>query len=115
MNTATEIMIDGRPVKFRASAATLRLYRAKFNRDLLVDLKVMGDVAQSGEMPQTATETIERLAWTMAKQADETVPDDIMAWLDEFSPLAIFNATPEIFKLWGLNTEQLSIAKKKSH
>lgn len=109
------IEIDGRPVKFRASAATLRLYRAKFNRDLLVDLKVMGDVAQSGEMPQTATETIERLAWTMAKQADETVPDDIMAWLDEFSPLAIFNATPEIFKLWGLNTEQLSIAKKKSH
>ena len=33
-----EIMIDEKPVKFRASAMVLRIYRATFKRDIMQDL-----------------------------------------------------------------------------
>ena len=38
------VMIDGKEVQFKASAAVPRIYRIKFGRDLFVDLqKIVGD------------------------------------------------------------------------
>ena len=37
----TEILIDGKKVKFRATAAVPRLYRIKFRRDIIQDMKVV--------------------------------------------------------------------------
>lgn len=34
----TEILIDGKKVKFRATAAVPRLYRIKFRRDIIQDM-----------------------------------------------------------------------------
>ena len=36
-----EIMIDGKAVKFRASAAIPRIYRLKFGRDVFADLQML--------------------------------------------------------------------------
>ena len=37
----TSILIDGKPVKFRASAAIPRLYRIKFRRDIIQDMQAV--------------------------------------------------------------------------
>ena len=43
------ITIDGQEVKVRVSASLPRLYRAKFQRDLFVDLKRLQKVKDSNE------------------------------------------------------------------
>ena len=48
------IRIDGRDVPFRATAAVPRLYRIKFGRDIMQDMKSIQDAlekAQNGEQP----------------------------------------------------------------
>ena len=39
MSLCKTIEIDGKPVKFRASAAIPRIYRIKFQRDIYKDLR----------------------------------------------------------------------------
>ena len=48
------IEIDGKAVKFRATAAIPRLYRIKFGRDIIQDMKAVHDAmkkAERGEAP----------------------------------------------------------------
>ena len=122
------IMIDGREVRLRASAAIPRLYRIKFRRDIIQDMKTIQKAVeksrqenqvdgQDGEelstVPLEALELFENVAYLMAKHADPTVPATVEEWLDGFETFSIYTVFPAIEELWMANVQQLSIPVKK--
>lgn len=113
------IEIDGRPVKFRATAAVPRLYRIKFRRDIIQDMtaiqKAMEKTKGTAEdLPCDALTMFEDVAYIMAKHADkDAVPSDPGEWLDTFNTFSIYEVFPQIIELWDLNTETMSTPKKK--
>lgn len=119
----TTIEIDGKKVEFKASAAVPRIYRIKFGKDLFMDLQKIAksmkekgkkEERESSEIPISDLTMFENIAYTMAKHADsEGVPDDVMDWLEKFNTFSIYEVLPEILKLWNLNEETMSEAKKK--
>lgn len=119
MAIAKTIEINGRPVAFRASASSPRLYRARFGRDLLADLDVLiAGVNQAGAENASLSvlnlELFENIAYTMAKQADPSIPETPEAWLDEFDLFSIYDILPQIVEMWRLNTLTTSKSKKKA-
>ena len=112
------IEIDGTPVAFQASAATPRLYRNLFGRDIFDDMdKLMQSVKdqdpENSKLDVIDLELFENVAFTMARQADPSVPNDVMQWLDGFEMFSIYAILPHILELWGINMETMSDAKKK--
>lgn len=108
------IKIDGREVKFKATAATIRLYRQHTGRDLLVDMQTLQKSTGSGDgLSAEALTLFENIAYTMAKQADDSIPDSADEWLDEFEMFSIYVVLPQIVELWRLNELTTSESKKK--
>lgn len=108
------IKIDGRDVRFKASAATIRNYRAQFGRDLLLDFQQLQTAAGSGQSLTAETLTIfENLAFIMAKQADPEIPDSPEEWLDGFDMFSIYVVLPQIVELWRLSELPTANSKKK--
>ena len=90
-----EIEICGKMVPFRSSATIPRLYRAKFKRDIFKDL--------SKELQIEDLEIFENVAYVMAYHADNTIPESIDDWLDQFDMFSIYEVLPQILELWGQN------------
>ena len=119
------IMIDGREVRLRASAAIPRLYRIKFRRDILQDMQtikkaveksVQENAQEGGQMssiPLEALELFENVSYLMAKHADPAVPSTVEEWLDGFETFSIYTVFPAIEELWMANVQQLSTPVKK--
>lgn len=122
------IMIDGREVRLRASAAIPRLYRIKFRRDIIQDMKTIQKAVdksrqenqadnQDGDelstVPLEALELFENVAYLMAKHADPAIPPTVEEWLDEFETFSIYTVFPAIEELWMANVQQLSTPVKK--
>ena len=123
------IMIDGREVRLRASAAIPRLYRIKFRRDILQDMQTIKkaveksvqenfqeNAQEGGQMssiPLEALELFENVSYLMAKHADPAVPSTVEEWLDGFETFSIYTVFPAIEELWMANVQQLSTPAKK--
>lgn len=111
------LTISGRDVKFRATAAVPRLYRIKFGRDIMQDMKEIQEAvnkSKAGEegIPPRMLEIFENVAYIMARHADPDMPErSVEDWLDGFETFSIYEVFPELVGLWKLNT--LSIAKSK--
>lgn len=117
MSMTKTIMIDGKQVAFRASAAIPRIYRMKFQRDIYKDLAVLEKaIGQNKEgasnLDLFSLEMFENIAYVMAKHADTSVPDTPEEWLDGFNTFSIYQVLPEIIELWGLNLQTDASAKK---
>ena len=100
----------GKVFKLKASALTPRLYRAKFGRDLLVDI----GATVAGEVPEgfpPALEIYENIAYIMAKQADDSI-GDVAQWLDCLDLRTVYELIPSIVNLWAANIATTSEAKK---
>ena len=113
------LTIDGKDVKFRATAAVPRLYRIKFRRDIIQDMQTIQTALKEqekdggGSLPPEALTMFENVAYIMAKHGDkDVVPNDPDEWLDSFSTFSIYEIVQEIIDLWGLNMESTSTAKK---
>ena len=119
------IVIDGREVRLRASAAIPRLYRIKFRRDILQDMQTIKkavekssrenaqDGGQMSSIPLEALELFENVSYLMAKHADPAVPPTVEEWLDGFETFSIYTVFPAIEELWMANMQQLSTPAKK--
>lgn len=125
------VCIDGREVRFRASAAIPRMYRLKFRRDILQDMKTIQTEIQKSEdarqaaiaagqpdpgssLPMDALTLFEDVAYLMARHADpENVPASVDAWLEGFETFSIYTVFPVIQELWTENLETLNQSKKK--
>lgn len=102
------INICGKDVAFRSSATVPRLYRIKFKRDIFKDLAKLekslnGSVNEGEEFAIDDLEIFENVAYVMAYHADNTIPDNIDDWLDQFEMFSIYEVLPEILSLWGTN------------
>ena len=117
MGIVKTINIDGKDVKFKASAAIPRIYRLKFQRDIYKDLAQLEKAVSTNDEGESTLDTFslemfENIAYIMAKHADNNVPDSTEDWLDEFSTFSIYQVLPELIKLWGLNVQTQSESKK---
>ena len=105
------VTIAGKPVELKATASTIRNYRAWFNRDLIKDFKLVqrgleADANLSGEV----IELVENLTYVMAKQADPTIPS-IEEWLDQFETFPISEFAVQVVMLWVSSMQTLSEPK----
>jgi hypothetical protein len=113
------IVISGKPVLFRSSAAIPRLYREKFGRDIFRDLTKLeqsyGKKATEGdELQIDDLEIFENVAYIMAYHADPSIPKTIDEWLDQFEMFSIYQVLPQILELWGENVRTDVTSKKES-
>lgn len=120
----TTIRIDGKDVRFKATAAVPMLYRRQFKRDMIHDMQTVakalerkskkGKQGDHVSIPLHALTMFECMAYIMAKHADPdmkaTSPEE---WLDGFSTLSIYMVFPVIEALWEGNMTRLVEAKKK--
>lgn len=129
MANVKTIIVDGREVKMRASALIPRLYRVRFGRDMIADMRQLQKAYNKAlNLPQDATEEqrqdaqlsvvdltiFENVAYMMVKHAGEDVPDSPEEWLDSIDTMFnIYEILPQILELWQLNTQTTSIPKKK--
>ena len=102
------VLISGKEVRFRSSAAVPRLYRIKFKRDIFKDLsKLEASYKNKSDDDENLQiedlEIFENVAYIMAWHADPTIPGTIEEWLDEFEMFSIYQVLPEILELWGAN------------
>jgi hypothetical protein len=108
------LTIDDKPVRFKCTAGTVRVYRQLFQRDLFSDIQKLEKMRQKDDesISDEALSVFERIAYTMARQADDTIPESIDEWLDGFGMFSIYKALPEIIGLWGVSQTMLSPKKK---
>lgn len=123
------VEIDGKTVRMRASALIPRLYRFKFGRDLVSDMnQLRKSWKRVQELPADATEEqrqdaqldaadltiFENVAYLMAKNAGEPLPDTPEEWLDGMDGVfSVYEVLPAILELWGQNLATTSTPKKK--
>lgn len=118
MGIKKNILVDGKEVPFKASAAVPRLYRMKFGRDIYKDFAALQKSVSEGDEEKSALnieslEVFENLAWLMAHHADpDNVPDTPDEWLEEFNTFSIYEILPQLIELWGLNVETQVESKK---
>ena len=112
------IVIDGREVPFKASAAVPRLYRLKFGRDIYRDFaslqtNVEEEDAEKSGLDIESLEVFENIAFIMAKHADpDNVPENPDDFLEQFNTFSIYEILPQLIELWGLNTATQIESKK---
>ena len=112
------IVIDGREIPFKASAAVPRLYRLKFGRDIYRDFaslqtNVEEENAEKSGLDIESLEVFENIAFVMAKHADpDNVPDSPDDFLEQFNTFSIYEILPQLIELWGLNTATQIESKK---
>lgn len=127
MGIKKNILIDGKEVAFKASAAVPRLYRLKFGRDIYRDFASLEDSVRqdakkhANEEEKQSTldikslEMFENIAYIMARHADpENVPNNPDEWLEQFEMFSIYEVLPQLMELWGSNIATQVQAKKNS-
>lgn len=113
------INIDGKDIKFKATAATPRVYRQSFGRDIYLDTqKLWADMESDSDISVDSLNAFENIAFCMAMQAEgiklerEEIADKMDEWLDQFDTFSIYRILPQLIELWRLNTEQTITPKK---
>lgn len=121
------LTISGKEVGLRATALTPRLYRHKIGRDIIQDMSQLQKAfAKAAQISKDATdeereaaqlsvmdlEIFENVAFIMARQYDQNIPDTVEAWLDEFDTFSIYEIFPVILDLWNLNNKTTAKPKK---
>ena len=108
------IKVGEKELGFKATASTIRRYREKFGRDLLVDINKIIPSFAKGELGVGDLEVFENMAYIMAKQYDPTIAENPDDWLDGFEMMDIYQVLPQLVELWGLNAESIEKPKKKA-
>ena len=106
------ITIDGKQVRLKATAATVKRYKAQFRRNLFADLMGLGAISTltspdgsqqpldmfNVDLSNVDFELIYDLTWLYAKTTDPSIPNP-MTWLDEFEEFPIEEIMPEVMEL----------------
>lgn len=120
-----KILVDGKEMTMRASALVPRLYRAKFGRDMISDMRKLAKAYQKAKEAKTEEEkeeaqlsafdleVFENAAWIMLKHGGEDVGDSPEEWLDSLEVFSVYEFLPAILELWAFNQKTTSVPKKK--
>lgn len=118
MGIKKNILVDGKEVPFKASAAVPRLYRMKFGRDIYKDFAALQKSVSEGDEEKSSLnieslEVFENIGYIMAKHADpDGVPASPDEWLERFNTFSVYQILPQLIELWGLNIETQVESKK---
>lgn len=113
------VKIDGKDIKFRATARTPRLYRALIGRDMIADMNRLQKAfdpskAKESNLDMLDLQIFEDTAYIMARHANPDMTEKSAdEWLDTFDMFSIYEILPQILELWAINTKQTSQSKKK--
>ena len=121
------VIINGQEVRMRASALIPRLYRFKFGRDIVNDLRQLQksysevvkdqmseEEKKDAQLSVTDLTIFENVAWLMCKHADNSIPDSPDEWLDSINGVfSIYEVLPQILELWTDGLATTSTAQKK--
>lgn len=113
------VKIDGKDVKFRATARTPRLYRVLIGRDMIQDMNKLMKAYEHKKKNDDDLDIIdlqifEDVAYAMARHANPDMEEKTAdEWLDTFDMFSIYEVLPHILELWAINTKQTSTSKKK--
>ena len=112
--------IDGRTYTFRSSALIPRLYRAKFGRDMIQDMRKLAEAYKEAQgdpekvMSMTNLEVFENIAWLMLKYAGEPVLETPEQWLESLDTVfSVYEVFPVILELWHRENQTTSKPRKK--
>lgn len=123
------VEIDGRAVRMRASALIPRIYRAKFGRDLIIDMRALerkyrAQIEASKNQDPEALEdaqfsiidltVFENIAYCMALNGGEKMPHTPDEWLDQFEMFSIYEILPVMMELWAISN-QTTAEPRKNH
>ena len=90
------VEIDGREVKFRATARTPRLYRALVGRDMITDMNKLMKAYQRKKDDEEELDIInlqifEDVAYIMARHANPDMAEKTAdEWLDTFNMFSVY-------------------------
>ena len=109
------VNVGGIDVGLRANALTPRLYRFKFRRDLIRDMKALEKSLETADPNNGEFDTtvFEHVGYIMAKQFDPEIPSEEEDWLAELPMFAIYQLMEPIISLWQLNNVTTAKPKKK--
>lgn len=123
------VIVGGNEIRMRASALIPRLYRIKFGRDMIADMRQLQKAYnRAANLPKDATEEerqdaqltaldltiFENVAFMMVKHAGGDIPDTAEEWLDSIDGVfSIYEVLPAIMELWGMTNHTTSVPKKK--
>jgi len=113
------LVIDGKQVKFKSTAAFAKRYKAQFQRNIFADFYKMGNAVSNGENGEEAID-FERLdidlfydiAWVLAKTADDSIPP-VDEWLDTFEEFPIEEILPKLMDMVTKSIASTVASKKK--
>lgn len=110
------VTVGDKDIKFRASGLTPKLYRQRFGREFFADAQKLAKSYMDPESEYSIPdlECFERLAYIMAWQGDNSIPDDMDEWLDSLDGLVIYQVLPEVMSLWSASATQTAAPKKKA-
>lgn len=105
------IKIGNKEVRLKSTAGTMTRYRNNFGRDFIKDLislqEKLNEKIESGkEFQAIDLDMFEKIAWAMAKTADDNIPD-IEKWLDDFETFDIMKVLPVIMEMLVQNMTQV--------
>lgn len=113
------IAIDGKEFKFKATAATPRVYRQAFGRDIYIDAKKLFTVQTDEDYDADSLNAFENIAYCMNSQAEgrelkrENIEAEMDAWLDQFETFSIYRILPQLIELWRMTNEQTTKPKNQ--
>lgn len=123
------VSVGGKDYRMRASALIPRLYRYKFGRDMITDMRQLAkNFKKAVSLPEDASEEevldaqlsvldltiFENVAWLMIKNAGEDIPNDPDEWLDTIDGVfSVYEVLPQMLELWEENLGTTSVPRKK--
>lgn len=110
----TTLTIEGREVGFKASGLTPTLYQTLTGTDIFDDFPALQEsIAEKGRVDGKARIIIEKMAYTMAKQYDNSI-GTMEEWLDSFeNTMFAGEIAIAIVDIW-LGNSKPSVESKKN-
>lgn len=106
------IKVEDREIGIRASAGTVRSYRDKYGRDIIVDIGTLEkEIFETKELSLEGAKIAENVIYQLAKDYDHGLPD-INEWLESFSPYFVYQVIPDVLLMWRENMRTLAQPKK---
>lgn len=107
------INIDGRECRLVVNALLPRIYRNKFGRDLIADMKRLVDSYKKNP-DEVNLEVLENICWIMLRAGGEDVPNKVEDWLETLEDsFAVYAVAGDIVDLWVAGQKTTSRPKKK--
>lgn len=96
------IVIDGKQVNFKSTAATPLRFKAQFGKDYFAEIIKLNKLSEFKKdkynyeaLENADFEVFYNIIWTLAKTADKSISEPI-TWLDEFEEFPLFEIIPQI-------------------